>query len=176
MVFILKHKVYTVGSSNNSDKCDSINRFWHWRVNGCIVVNEKNRILMSRVDFRLKFTGKANRLKEMLIFTVLANFVYFPCISDRNLLILLNLLQNYPAHKIDHLPHLRIHSLYRDQQIIPISFVSIHTSCLCDAWINALVCTIVYYAWDLHRRSSVSNAWMHTPISGSAFNLYSFDL
>ena len=112
----------------------------------------------------------------MLIFTVLANFLYFPCISDRNLFILLNLLQNYPVHKIDHLSHLRIHSLYRDQQFVPISFVSIHASCLCDAWINFLVCTIVYYAWDLQRRSSVSDAWMHAPISGSPFNLYSFDL
>ena len=37
---------------------------------------------------RLKFIGKTNRLKEMLLFTILANFVYFPCISDRNLFIL----------------------------------------------------------------------------------------
>ena len=73
---------------------------------------------MSRVDFRLKFTGKTNRLKEILIFTVLANFVYFLCISDGKLLILLNLLQNYPVHKIDHLPHLRIHSLYMDHSMI----------------------------------------------------------
>ena len=36
----------------------------------------------------VKFQGKTNRLKEMLIFTILANFVYFSCISDRNLLIL----------------------------------------------------------------------------------------
>ena len=41
------------------------------------------------VDYRLKFTGKTDQLKEMLIFTILANFVYFPYISDRNLLILL---------------------------------------------------------------------------------------
>ena len=54
----------------------------------------------------------------MLIFIVLANFVYFPCISDRNLLILLKLLQNYPVHKIDHLPHLRILSLYMDHSMI----------------------------------------------------------
>ena len=67
---------------------------------------------------RLNFKGKTNRLKEMLIFAILANFVYFPCISDRNLIILLNLLQNYPAHKIDHLPHLRIHSLYMDHSMM----------------------------------------------------------
>ena len=62
--------------------------------------------IMSRVDFRLIFAGKTNRLKEMLIFTILANFMYFPCISDRNLFILLNLLQNYLADKIDHFPTL----------------------------------------------------------------------
>ena len=38
---------------------------------------------------RLKFIGKTNRLKEMLIFTILANFVHFSCISNRNLFILL---------------------------------------------------------------------------------------
>ena len=38
---------------------------------------------------RLNFIGKTNRLKEMLNLTILANFVYFPCISDRNLSILL---------------------------------------------------------------------------------------
>ena len=54
----------------------------------------------------------------MLIFTFLANFVYFPCSSDRNLLILLNLLQNYPAHKIDHLLHFRILSLYMDHSVL----------------------------------------------------------
>ena len=44
--------------------------------------------IMSRVDYRLKFKGKTNWLKEMPIFTILAHFVYFSCISDRNLLIL----------------------------------------------------------------------------------------
>ena len=73
---------------------------------------------MSRVDFWLIFAGKTNRLKEMLIFTILANFAYFPCISDRSLFILLNLLQNYPAHKIDHFPHLRILSLYMDHSMV----------------------------------------------------------
>ena len=53
--------------------------------------------LLSRVDFRLIFIGKTNRLKEMLIFTIFANFVYIPCISDRNLFILLNLLQKLPC-------------------------------------------------------------------------------
>ena len=72
---------------------------------------------MSRVDFRLIFAGKTNRLEEMLIFTILANFVYFPCISDKNLFILLNLLKNYPAYKID-FPHLRILSLYMDHSMI----------------------------------------------------------
>ena len=37
---------------------------------------------------RLNFKGKTNRLKEKLIFTILANFMYFPYISDRNLIIL----------------------------------------------------------------------------------------
>ena len=40
---------------------------------------------------RLKFIGKTNRLKISLrnaYFIVLTNFVYFPCISDRNLIIL----------------------------------------------------------------------------------------
>ena len=37
---------------------------------------------------RLKFSGKTNRLKISLIFTILANFVYFFNISDRNLIIL----------------------------------------------------------------------------------------
>ena len=46
---------------------------------------------------QLNFKGKTNRLKEMLIFTILANFVYFPCISDRNLIILLKLLQKLPC-------------------------------------------------------------------------------
>ena len=45
----------------------------------------------------LNFIGKTNQLKEMLIFTILANFVYFPCISDRNLIILLTLLQKLPC-------------------------------------------------------------------------------
>ena len=45
-----------------------------------------------------------------------------------------------------------------------------------DVRINALVCTIVCYVPDLNRHSSVSNAWMHTPIYGSPFNLSTFDL
>ena len=45
-----------------------------------------------------------------------------------------------------------------------------------DVRINALVYTIVYYAWDLNRCSSVSNTWMHTPIYGSPFILSSIDL
>ena len=43
---------------------------------------------MSWVTNRFKFTGKTNQLKEMLIFIILANFMYFSCISDRNLFIL----------------------------------------------------------------------------------------
>ena len=35
-----------------------------------------------------KSKGKTNWLKEMLIFTFMANFMYFSCITDRNLLIL----------------------------------------------------------------------------------------
>ena len=43
------------------------------------------------VDYQLKsfnINGKANQLKEMLILTILANFMYLPCISERNLFIL----------------------------------------------------------------------------------------
>ena len=140
-------------------------------------------IVVSRVDFQLKFAGKTNRLKEMLIFTILANFVYFPSISDRNLFILLNLLQNYPAHKIDHFPHLRILSLYRDHSVLtrinslyPFLLFLFTLPCLCDVRINALVCTIVCYVPDLHRCSSVSNAWTHTTMYGSPFNLSSVNL
>ena len=122
----------------------------------------------------------------MLIFTILANFVYFPCISDRNLIILLKLLQNYPAHKIDHLPHLRILSLCMDHSMLTrinslypfllFLFMPLAFLCLNDVRINALVCTIVCYVPDLNRHSSVSNAWMHTPIYGSPFNFSAFDL
>ena len=49
------------------------------------------------VDFQLIFAGKTNWLKEMLIFTILANFVYFPCISDRNLFILLKFTLKLPC-------------------------------------------------------------------------------
>ena len=75
-------------------------------------------VLMSRGWLSVNIAGKTNWLKEILIFTILANFVYFPCISDRNLFILLNLLQNYPAHKIDYFPHLRILSLYMDHSML----------------------------------------------------------
>ena len=37
---------------------------------------------------RLKFSGKTNRLKISLIFTILDNFVCFFNISDRNVIIL----------------------------------------------------------------------------------------
>ena len=46
---------------------------------------------------RLNFKGKTNQLKKNFIFTILANFVYFSCISDRNLIILLKLLQKLPC-------------------------------------------------------------------------------
>ena len=156
--------VFTLSCIDNSVKLTSFD----WGI-----FNVKGR-------FWLKFTGKSNRLKELLIFIVLANFVYFPCISDRNLLILLNLFQSYPAHKIDHLPHLRILSLYMDHSVLTgiyslypfllFLFTPFVLLCLCEAWINALVCTIVY---SLHRHSGVSNAWLHTPVYGSPFNLYS---
>ena len=119
----------------------------------------------------------------MLIFTILAHFVYFPCISDRNLLILLILLQNYPAHKIDHFPHLRILLLYR-YLLCCDPGSTVRTSALyynspierTTPIEHALVFTIVCCAYDLHRHSSISNAWRHTPIYGSPFNFYSFDL
>ena len=131
----------------------------------------------------LNFIGKTSWLKKMLIFTILANFVCFPCISDRNLIILLNLLENYPAHKIDHLPHLRILSLCMDHSMLTginslypfllFLFMPLVLLCLCEAWINAFVCTIVY---SLDRHSGVSNAWLHIPIYGSPFKLDSFNL
>ena len=57
----------------------------------------KYKRTMSRVDFRLNFTGKTNRVKEMLTFTILANFVHFPCISDGNLFILLKIASKLPC-------------------------------------------------------------------------------
>ena len=36
---------------------------------------------------------------------------------------------------------------------------------------HASVLTIVCYVSDLHRHSAVSNAWLHTPVYGSPFNL-----
>ena len=69
----------------------------------------------------------------------------------------------------------------------------ISCSCLIIVWINSLYpfllflfmlrpmwgmdqCISLYNNLNLHRHSSVSNAWMHTPIYGSPFNLYSVDL
>ena len=97
-----------------------------------------------------------------------------------------NVLENYPAHKIDHLPHLRILSLCMDHSMLT-SINSLYLFLLFlfmplalfgqnDVRINALVCTIVCYVPDLNRSSSVSNAWMHTLIYGSPFNLSAFDL
>ena len=45
-----------------------------------------------------------------------------------------------------------------------------------DVRIHALVCQQLTLVWIKHRRSSVSNAWKHTPIYGSPFNLSAFDL
>ena len=150
---------------------------------------------------QLKVIGKTNRLKEMRIFAILANFVYFPCNFVRNLFILLNLLQSCPAHKIDHFPYLRILFLYKvypvltsitqclqglpnwykDQQFAHISFVSIHAPCLYDIRINALVYTIVCYAWELYRCSSVSNAWLnvdgsHRLLCMNCVEIWSFEM
>ena len=67
--------------------------------------------LTVRLNFMLKFIGKTNQLLILL-------FLIIPCVSDRNLFILafilLNLIQKWPSSKIDHLPHLRNHLLYRD--------------------------------------------------------------
>ena len=122
----------------------------------------------------------------MLIFTILANFVYFPCISDRNLSFCSNLLGNYPVHKIDQLPLLRILSLCMDHSMLTrinswylfllFLFMPLALFGQNDVRINALVCTIFCYVPDLNRCSSVSNAWMHAPIYGSPFNLSAFDL
>ena len=45
----------------------------------------------------LNFKGNTSRLKEMLIFTILPNFVCFPCISDRNLIILFKFTWKLPC-------------------------------------------------------------------------------
>ena len=56
------------------------------------------------------------------LFACFGQSVYFSCISDRNWFILHKFHRNYPSQYIDHLPHLRIYSLYRyvpkDQQFI----------------------------------------------------------
>ena len=46
---------------------------------------------------RLNFKGKTSQLKEMLIFTIFANFMCFPCISDRNLMILFKFTWKLPC-------------------------------------------------------------------------------
>ena len=72
----------------------------------------------------------------MLIFTVLANFVYFSYISDRNLIILYKFTWKLPFASERSIappqnPLLVYGSLNadKDQQFVPISFVSIHTPC-----------------------------------------------
>ena len=122
----------------------------------------------------------------MLIFMILDNFVCFSNFPDRNLIILYKFHQNYPLQKIDQFPHLRILSLCKDQlflldycmdqQFVPISFVSIHTQCLLCLCEGRDQYNSLHNSLNLHRHSSVSNAWMHTPIYGSPFNLYSVDL
>ena len=83
----------------------------------------------------------------MLIFVVLANFVYFSYISDRNLIILYNLLGNYPAHKIDQLLLLGILSLLIGiNSLWSLDNISIHFFVLASS-INALS----------------SNALLHSP-------------
>ena len=138
---------------------------------------------------RLNFKGKTNRLKVSLqnaYFLLFWLIVYFPYISDRNLIILFKFTWNYPAHKIDQLPLLRILSLCMDHSMLT-RINSLHLFLLFlltslallgqnDVRINALVCTIVCYVPDLNRLSNVSNDWMHVPIYGSPFNLSAFDL
>ena len=128
---------------------------------------------------RLKFLGKTNRLTKLLIlliFTIWNKSVYFFDISDRNLIILWKFNQNYPSQRIDQFPLLRILFLYKDQQFVPISFVSIHAQCLLCLCEGRDQYNSLRNSLNLHSRSSVSNAWMHTLIYGSSFNLYSVDL
>ena len=70
----------------------------------------------------VKFLRKDQSVKgftsKCLFFTTLANFVYFPCISDRNPIILFKFTWNYPAYKIDQLPLLRILSLCMDHSVL----------------------------------------------------------
>ena len=74
------------------------------------------------VDLSAKLLVLANRFKNTIKLALFTISMYFSCISDRNWFILHKFHSNYPSQYIDHLPHLRIHSLYRyvlkDQQFI----------------------------------------------------------
>ena len=128
------------------------------------------------MDQSVKLLKTANRYSKVLIFTIWNKSVYFFNISDRNWLILYKFHQNYPLQRIDQFPHLRILSLCINQQFVPISFVSFHTQCLLCLCEGRDQYNSLHNSLNLHRHSSVSNAWMHTPIYGSPFNLYSVDL
>ena len=89
---------------------------------------------------------------------ILANFMYFFNISDRNLIILYKLLENYPSHKIDQLPLLRILSLCKDHSMqtginslypfLLSLFMPLALFGQNDVRIHVLVCTIVYSILD----------------------------
>ena len=100
----------------------------------CTIWNIENKSL---IDPFINVKGLTNRLiysiwpigSESSQISTFAIFMYFSCISDRNLLksvhlalFLLKLLQNYPLQCIDHFSHLRIHflciSVPKDQQLI----------------------------------------------------------
>ena len=125
---------------------------------------------------QLNFKGKTNRLKVPLqnaYFYYFGQFHVFP----------LYLLGNYPVHKIDQSPLLRILSLCMDQQgstvcnhwtiYIFISLCLHQASMHCLSMPCCIALTIVHsYAEAL----SVPMLDWHNPIYGSPFNLSPFNL
>ena len=139
--------------------------------------------VMSRGWLSVKFAGKTNRLKEMLIFTIWP----ISCISLVFLIEICSFCKfiirfTFCITKL-------IRSTSESSSCTDIySTVTQDPQFSTSVWCNnvpierttpiehALALTMVCYVSDLHRCSSVSNAWMHTPIYGSPFNLSSVDL
>ena len=161
-----------------------LSRYWQLMVNSTVMGWQN----------RLKFIGKTSRLKISL------QNVYFYCfglISCMFLIFLIeiwsfctNLLENYPSHKIDQLPLLRILSSCTDHStqtrinslylFLLFLFTPLALFGQNDVSLDPYNCFSLYNSFALslikHRCSSASNAWKHTPIYGSPFNLSAFDL